>query len=157
MDEEIRNQIKSGIQKKSKASYSIDLSVLSEFDKLCTAKEYKKSQRPYFQGTLGNLLPLSQSINSSLQNDCFEEKKKAKYNDKKEKIRQGYSDGSHSEIEVASYHEWIPEAILDRGYKLLEFMERRWELKFENEYAKAELLFLDFMFPDEEEDNQTGE
>ena len=44
MDEEIRNQIKSGIQKKSKASYSIDLSVLSEFDKLCTAKEYKKSQ-----------------------------------------------------------------------------------------------------------------
>lgn len=120
-------------------------------------KEYKKSQRPYFQGTLGNLLPLSQSINSSLQNDCFEEKKKAKYNDKKEKIRQGYSDGSHSEIEVASYHEWIPEAILDRGYKLLEFMERRWELKFENEYAKVELLFLDFMFPDEEEDNQTGE
>lgn len=44
MDEEIRNQIKSGIQKKSKASYSIDLSVLKEFDKLCTAKKYKKSQ-----------------------------------------------------------------------------------------------------------------
>lgn len=120
-------------------------------------KEDKKSQRPYFQGTLGNLLPLSQSINSSLQNDCFEEKKKAKYNDKNEKIRQGYSDGYHSEIEVASYHEWNPEAILDRGHKLLEFMERRWELKFENEYAKAELLFLDFMFPDEEEDNQTNE
>lgn len=44
MDEEIRNQIKSGIQKKSKASYSIDLDVLNEFDKLCTAKKYKKSQ-----------------------------------------------------------------------------------------------------------------
>lgn len=44
MDEETRNQIKSGIQKKSKASYSIDLSVLKEFDKLCTAKKYKKSQ-----------------------------------------------------------------------------------------------------------------
>lgn len=120
-------------------------------------KEYKKSQRPYFQGTLGNLLPLSQSINSSLQNDCFEEKKKAKYNDRNEKIRQGYSDGSHSEIEVAGYYEWNPESILDRGNKLLEFMEKRWELKFENEYAKAELLFLDFMFPDEEEDNQADE
>lgn len=44
MDEEIRNQIKSGIQKKSKASYSIDVNVLNEFDKLCTAKKYKKSQ-----------------------------------------------------------------------------------------------------------------
>ncbi|MDL2330939.1 DUF262 domain-containing HNH endonuclease family protein [Odoribacter sp. OttesenSCG-928-A06] len=120
-------------------------------------KGYKKSQRPYFQGTLGNLLPLSQSINSSLQNDCFEEKKKAKYNDRNEKIRQGYSDGSHSEIEVAGYDEWNPESILDRGNKLLEFMEKRWELKFENEYAKAELLFLDFMFPDEEEDNQADE
>lgn len=116
-------------------------------------KEYKKSQRPYFQGTLGNLLPLSQSINSSLQNDCFEEKKKAKYNDRNEKIRQGYSDGSHSEIEVAGYDEWDPESILDRGSKLLEFMERRWNLKFENEYTKAELLFLDFMLPDKDEDN----
>ncbi|NDV66643.1 DUF262 domain-containing protein [Bacteroides sp. 224] len=120
-------------------------------------KGYKKSQRPYFQGTLGNLLPLSQSINSSLQNDCFEEKKKAKYNDRNEKIRQGYSDGSHSEIEVAGYDEWNPESILHRGNKLLEFMEKRWELKFENEYAKAELLFLDFTFPDEEEDNQSDE
>lgn len=120
-------------------------------------KDYKKSQRTYFQGTLGNLLPLSQSINSSLQNDCFEEKKKAKYNDRNEKVRQGYSDGSHSEIEVASYDRWNPESILDRGYKLLEFMEKRWNLKFENEYAKAELLFLDFMFPDEEKNNQADE
>lgn len=120
-------------------------------------KDYKKSQCLYFQGTLGNLLPLSQSINSSLQNDCFEEKKKAKYNDRNEKIRQGYSDGSHSEIEVAGYDEWNPESILDRGNKLLKFMEKRWDLKFENEYAKAELLFLDFMFPDEEEGNQADE
>lgn len=120
-------------------------------------KEYKKSHRHYFQGTLGNLLPLSQSVNSSLQNDCFEEKKKAKYNEKNEKIRQGYYDGSHSEIEVAEYDEWFPESILDRGYKLLEFMEKRWDLKFENEYAKAEMLFLDFMLPNEEEDNQSDE
>lgn len=73
--------------------------------------------------------------------------------DRNENIRQGYSDGSHSEIEVVDYDGWNPEPILDREYKLLEFMERRWELIFENEYAKAEMLFLDFMFPDEDKDN----
>jgi hypothetical protein len=112
--------------------------------------EYKKSQHAFFQGTLGNLLPLSQSINSSLQNDPFEDKKNPKYNEKKEKIRQGYSDGSHSEIEVAGYDEWNPDSILERGLSLLEFMEKRWNLKFEDEYSKAELLFLEFMYTDEE-------
>lgn len=112
-------------------------------------KDYKKQEKHYFQGTLGNLLPLSQSINSSLQNDCFVDKKKPKYNDKKEKIRQGYSDGSHSEIEVSNYPDWNADTILERGIKLLEFMEKRWDLKFEDETAMAELLFLDFM--DEED------
>jgi len=110
-------------------------------------KGQKKSNKIYFQGTLGNLLPLSQSINSSLQNDCFDDKKKVKFNDKKNKLRQGYSDGSHSEIEVSLYEEWTPETILERGNLILEFMEKRWNLKFENDYAKAELLFLEFMLP----------
>jgi len=109
-------------------------------------KDYKKQEKHYFQGTLGNLLPLSQSINSSLQNDCFVDKKKPKYNDKKEKIRQGYSDGSHSEIEVSNYPDWNADTILERSIKLLEFMEKRWDLKFENETAMAVLLFLDFMY-----------
>lgn len=113
-------------------------------------KDYKKQERHYFQGTLGNLLPLSQSINSSLQNDCFVDKKKPKYNDRKEKIRQGYSDGSHSEIEVSNYPEWNADTILERGIKLLEFMEKRWNLKFEDETSMAELLFLDFMYEQEE-------
>jgi len=115
-------------------------------------KGQKKSSKELFQGTLGNLLPLSQSINSSLQNDCFDDKKKAKFNEKKNKLRQGYSDGSHSEIEVSAYDDWTPETILERGNLLLEFMEKRWDLKFENDYAKAELLFLDFMLPEENED-----
>lgn len=114
-------------------------------------KDYKKQERHYFQGTLGNLLPLSQSINSSLQNDCFVDKKKPKYNDKTEKIRQGYSDGSHSEIEVSNYPDWNADTILERSIKLLDFMEKRWDLKFESETAMAELLFLDFMY--EQEDN----
>lgn len=113
-------------------------------------KDYKKQVRHYFQGTLGNLLPLSQSINSSLQNDCFVDKKKPKYNDKKEKIRQGYSDGSHSEIEVSNYPEWNADTILERSLKLLKFMEKRWDLKFEDETAMAELLFLDFMYEEDD-------
>lgn len=48
-------------------------------------KGHKKSNKAFFQGTLGNLLPLSQSINSSLQNDCFEDKKKPKLNKNKNK------------------------------------------------------------------------
>ena len=117
-------------------------------------KGQKKSNKTLFQGTLGNLLPLSQSINSSIQNDCFKDKKNPKYNDKKEKIRQGFSDGSHSEIEVSVYDEWTPETILERGIKLLEFMEERWDLKFENDYAKAELLFLEFMLPEDENESE---
>lgn len=113
-------------------------------------KDFKKQERHYFQGTLGNLLPLSQSINSSLQNDCFADKKRPKYNDLKEKIRQGYSDGSHSEIEVSYYPEWNADTILERSIKLLKFMEKRWDLKFEDETAMAELLFLDFMFEEDE-------
>ena len=112
-------------------------------------KEYKKADQKYFQGTLGNLLPLSQSINSSLQNDCFNDKKNPKYDSKKEKIRQGYLDGSHSEIEVASYDTWNADNILDRGFKLLEFMEKRWNVTFEDEDSKIELLFLLCMFPEE--------
>ena len=108
-------------------------------------KGYKKDNYKYFQGTLGNLLPLSQSINSSLQNDCFVDKKNPKFNERNEKIRQGYLDGSHSEIEVAGYDTWNPITILERGHKLLEFMEKRWNLKFENDSIKTSVLFLDFV------------
>jgi hypothetical protein len=72
-------------------------------------------------------------------------KKNPKFNDRKEKIRHGYSDGSHSEIEVSYYDDWTPDAILKRGIDLLDFMEKRWNLKFENRQAKKELLFFDFI------------
>lgn len=107
-------------------------------------KGCKKSELNFLQGTLGNLLPLSQSINSSLQNDSFPDKKSPKNN------RHGYSDGSHSEIEVSQYDEWNPQNILERGLKLIDFMERRWNLKFENNNAKIKLLFLNFLSEERE-------
>lgn len=106
-------------------------------------KDVKRSDLKYYQGTLGNLLPLSQSINSSLQNDCFEEKKNPKYDDSNKKIRQGYQNGSHSEIEVANYTDWNPDTILERGLKMLEFMEKRWDIQFGGKESKIKMLFLD--------------
>ena len=74
-------------------------------------KGFKKSQLKYFNGSLGNLLPLSQSINSSLQNDSFIDKKIPKLDNEGNKIRQGYNDGSHSEIEVSAYENWNADSI----------------------------------------------
>jgi len=103
------------------------------------------NEKRLLSGSLGNLLPLSSSINSSLQNDSFPDKKTAKFSAHGEKVRRGYADGSHSEIEVADYSEWDSAAILERGLQLLTFMEKRWNIKFPDETRKKELLFLDFL------------
>ena len=99
-----------------------------------------EDQKNFLTGSLGNLLPLSSSKNSSMQNDSFPNKKFPSG-----KSHKGYTDGSHSEIEVAAYKDWNADAILDRGLKLLEFMERRWNIKFPNNESKKDMLFLDFM------------
>lgn len=122
-------------------------------DKLCwkaVLKGYSKKDINKLQGTLGNLLPLSSSINSSLQNDCFEDKKKAKYDDKKNKVRMGYNDGSHSEIEVSLLENWNSNEILKRGIHMLTFMEKRWNFKIGTDEDKAELLGLDFLLEQDE-------
>jgi hypothetical protein len=93
-----------------------------------------------YNGSLGNLLPLSSSINSSLQNDCFEGKKHVIYNAEGQVKRNGYMNGSYSEQEVAQLKDWTPDQIKKRGLKLLEFMENRWGVKLGDEAAKVELL-----------------
>lgn len=75
-----------------------------------------------------------------MQNDSFPDKKSPP-----SKSHKGYVDGSHSEIEVAAYSDWNADTILDRGLKLLDFMERRWNIKFASIESKKEMLFLDFM------------
>jgi hypothetical protein len=99
-----------------------------------------EDQKIFLTGSLGNLLPLSRSKNASMQNDSFPDKKFPSG-----KSHKGYTDGSHSEIEVAAYKDWNADSILDRGLKLLEFMERRWNIKFANNESKKDMLFLDFM------------
>lgn len=96
-----------------------------------------------YSGALGNLLLLSSSINSSLQNDSYPDKLKPKTNDKGDTIRKGYADGSHSEIEVALKYktEWNSSSIDERGLILLEFMENRWSISFKNDENRKKLLF----------------
>lgn len=99
---------------------------------------YTPEEIEIFTGSLGNLLPLSQKINSSLQNDEFDDKKNGKNG------RRGYCNGSHSELEVAKYKDWNPYAIKERGLELLEFMEKRWNFQF-NPNDKLKLLGIEFI------------
>lgn len=105
-------------------------------------KDVKKKDRVAYGATLGNLLLLSAAINSSLQNDSFAAKKCAKYDTSGQKLRNGYSDGSHSEIEVSENESWGPAEIQKRSLVLLRFMEKRWSLDFGSEEIRERLLFL---------------
>jgi len=102
-------------------------------------RAYTAEEIKLLSASLGNLLPLSQSINSSLQNDSFPDKKNSTSNG-----RRGYSNGSHSEIEVAAEQDWTAENILKRGQALLDFMKKRWRLEFLGN-AKMELLHIPFV------------
>ena len=85
-----------------------------------------------FAGSIGNLVPLHAGANSSLQNKNFIEKKKI------------YSEGTYSEIEVSKYEDWGPCQILDRGMKMLAFIEKRWELPM-TEKQKYKLLHAELL------------
>lgn len=108
-------------------------------------KDFSEEERKYLNGTLGNLLPLSSSINSSLQNDNFQSKKETKKNSDGIVIRNGYSNGSYSEQEVAQRELWSAEEIKKRGLRLLKFMEQRWNINLGSENDKLALLHISFL------------
>ncbi|WP_417437251.1 DUF262 domain-containing protein [Idiomarina abyssalis] len=102
-------------------------------------EEYSQSERKKLRHSLGNLVPLSRAKNSSFQNKCFKDKKGRKDS------TIGFSYGSFSENEIAQNDEWTAKHILDRGLKLLDFMEERWSLTLGNKEAKTHMLGLEFM------------
>jgi uncharacterized protein with ParB-like and HNH nuclease domain len=98
-----------------------------------------ETHRRFLTDSLGNLLALARKKNSSLQNHPF-----------KDKVRSadgtvGYFNGSYSEIEVSREPDWTPQEIVDRGIRLLDFMERRWNISPLNRGEKLRFLHLDFM------------
>lgn len=99
--------------------------------------EARKQKR--LKNSLGNLLALSKPRNSSLRNAPFPDKKGNKNSNT------GYLFGSYSENEVALYSDWGPMQILERGLKLLEFMEQRWGLDLGTNEEKKKLLGLEFL------------
>lgn len=100
-------------------------------------RQFSDEEIKTLSASLGNLLPLSQSINSSLQNDSFDDKK-----------ARGYANGSHCEVEISKMASWDANEIYNRGIKLLEFMEKRWDFKFENRDQMDELLHIGFVKDD---------
>lgn len=105
---------------------------------------YTDTQRKYLNGSLGNLLPLSLSINVKLQNYSFDDKKHGM-----DRTR-GYENGSHSEMQVAKCLEWTPEEILNRGLTMISFMEKRYDFVIPNKAERIKMLGLDFMIKDED-------
>ena len=89
----------------------------------------KPTEKRLYLNSLGNLLLLSRSKNSKLQNYDFDKKKCLQSKDGKDI---GYYNGSYSEIEVSKRAEWTTKEIIGRGLSMLQFMEERWNFKFKD-------------------------
>lgn len=99
----------------------------------------KPTEKRLYLNSLGNLLLLSRSKNSKLQNYDFDKKKCLQSKDGKDI---GYYNGSYSEIEVSKRAEWTTKEIIGRGLSMLQFMEERWNFKFKDwGLEKEEVLF----------------
>jgi len=87
-----------------------------------------------YTNALGNLLPLSRSINSKMQNYCYEIKSKGCEG----LDRTAYKEGSLSEIQVSTkYKLWTAKNIQERSKKLIDFLNDHWTLKLTNDDKKA--------------------
>ena len=100
-----------------------------------------EAERHSLRHTLGNLLLLSQSRNSEFSNRSFAVKKKGA-----DEVR-GYFNGSFSEIAVAQNADWTPKEILERGVKMLGFLEEHWSISLGSRADKIKLLRLEFLGP----------
>lgn len=107
-------------------------------------RQYSEQEIKLMSGAIGNLLPLSLSINIALQNDSFPDKKHARAAGSG---RRGYEDGSHSEIEVAKNENWTAQSIYDRSKKLIDFLASRWDIPLTDE-QKEKLICISFAAED---------
>lgn len=73
---------------------------------------------------LGNLLLLSQSANSSLNNKPFDDKRKR------------FSTNSYSAIKISKSKNWTPDKIVERREEMLDFLDERWDLEIKDDVLK---------------------
>lgn len=109
-------------------------------------KKYTPVQRRKLANSLGNLLAISKSDNSSFQNDPFIYKIDQS-NKGKGYPNRGYRYDSMSAMLVANEEDWTPEKVLKRGLDILKFLcdyigEDFNSLRVEEKYK---VLGLDFM------------
>ncbi|MGL4884894.1 MAG: DUF262 domain-containing protein [Aeromonas veronii] len=113
----------------------------------CWKEPYEKfsaKEKSMLRHSIGNLLPLSHPKNSSFQNKPFLEK----VGDARSMI--GYKYGSLSENEVANESKWTAVEIIQRGIRLLRFMEKRWGIYFGDTGKMIKFLNLDFVLSKED-------
>lgn len=105
---------------------------------------YDKNQQKILLHHFGNLVLLSRSKNSELQNHDFDFKKK---HSNKEGNLVGFHNGSYSEIEVSTYDEWNAQSIKNRAIKMLDFMDKRWNIRLNEYWGKGfdEIIRLEFV------------
>ncbi len=103
-------------------------------------------QKAALRNSLGNLVALSHPKNAALGNRPFPEKKKGVGD------TLGYSSGSYSEIEVSQQDDWDPHRILERGIRMLAFMEKRWKINIGDRAKKVQALGLRFMLSEAGDD-----
>lgn len=102
--------------------------------------KFTPAQKKVLRNSLGNLLPLSRPKNSSLSNKAFLSKVKGK-----DGTNIGYQYGCYAENEIAHLTQWTSAEILERGTKLLTFMEKRWSIKLGSKEEKTSILGLEFL------------
>ncbi len=103
--------------------------------------EFNPAQRKCFANSLGNLLAISSSDNSSYKNDPFLYKKD-KANKGEGYLNRGYSYDSMSAKMVANEIDWTPETIVKRGKDMLKFLWLKLHPDQEFIFSEKELLEL---------------
>lgn len=104
-------------------------------------KEFNPKEKSSLRNSLGNFVLCSEAKNGKLANKPFPEKKCNKQN------TIGYKYGTYAEIELTNYEEWGAYEILERGIKLLNFLQQRWGIKIGlgKKKDKKEFLGLSFL------------
>ncbi len=131
----------------SKESYGDDYETIEHiYPQTATADCWKerfnhlaRKQRNTLKNSIGNLVPLSKPKNSALRNNCFDEKRGSA------EQQVGYAYGCYSENEIALCRDWNANEILNRGVRLLTFMELHWEIPLGSEQDKIRTLGLAFV------------